>query len=54
MSRVVRALFASVFSLAITIPPVNAQSESKQPQDPTAAPVQQKLDKEQKRKLKRL
>jgi GWxTD domain-containing protein len=53
MSRVVRALFASVFSLAITIPPVNAQSESKQPQDPTAAPVQQKLDKEQKRKLKK-
>jgi GWxTD domain-containing protein len=53
MSRVVRALFASVFSLAITIPPVNAQSESKQPQDPTAAPVQQKLDKEQKKKLKK-
>src|SRR5882757_6810061 len=53
MSRVVRALFASLFSLSITIPPVNAQSEAKQPQDPAAAPVQQKLDKEQKRKLKK-
>jgi GWxTD domain-containing protein len=49
MSRVVRTVIASFFSLAITIPPVNAQ----QAQDPTAAPAQQKLDKEQKRKLKK-
>jgi GWxTD domain-containing protein len=49
MSRVARTLFASLFSLAIAIPPVNAQ----QAQDPTAAPVPQKLDKEQKRKIKK-
>ena len=49
MSRVVRTLFASVFSLAIAIPPVSAQ----QAQDPTPAPVPQKLDKEQKRKIKK-
>jgi GWxTD domain-containing protein len=49
MSRVVRTLVASFFSLAITIPPVSAQ----QAQDPTAAPVPQKLDKEQKKKIKK-
>jgi GWxTD domain-containing protein len=48
MSRVVRTLFASFFSLAITIPPVSAQ----QAQDPIA-PAPQKLDKEQKRKIKK-
>jgi GWxTD domain-containing protein len=48
MSRVVRTLFASFFSLAITIPPVSAQ----QAQDPIA-PVPQKLDKEQKRKIRK-
>src|SRR5450631_3499958 len=52
MSRVVRALFTSVFSLAITIPPITAQ-QAPPAQDPTAEPVQQKLDKEQKRKLKK-
>src|ERR1700680_4291185 len=46
MSRVARTLFASFFSLAITMPPVGAQ----QVQD---APVPQKLDKEQKRKIKK-
>jgi GWxTD domain-containing protein len=53
MSRVFRALFASFFSLSIAIPPINAhpQSESKQVQDPAAAP--QKLDKEQKKKLRK-
>src|SRR6202521_5829013 len=49
MPRVVRTLFVSIFSLAITIPPASAQ----QAQDPTAAPVPQKLDKEQKRKIKK-
>jgi GWxTD domain-containing protein len=49
MSRVVRAGFALLFSLGITIPPVPAQEQ----QDPTAAPQPQKLDKEQKRKLKK-
>jgi GWxTD domain-containing protein len=49
MSRVVRTVVASFFSLAITIPPVHAQ----QAQDPTAAPAPQKLDKEQKRKIKK-
>jgi GWxTD domain-containing protein len=55
MSRVVRTLVASLFSLSIAIPPIHAypraQGEAKQPQDPTAAP--QKLDKEQKKKLKK-
>src|ERR1700692_4521261 len=46
MSRVARSLFASFFSLAMTMLPVGAQ----QVQD---APVPQKLDKEQKRKMKR-
>ncbi len=49
MSRVVRALVVSVFSFAINMPSVSAQ----QAQDPGAAPVPQKIDKEQKRKIKR-
>src|SRR2546421_2264127 len=49
MSRVVRALFVSIFSVAISIPPVFGQ----QAQDPVAPPSPQKLDKEQKRKLKK-
>src|SRR5580693_4286663 len=55
MSRVVRALFTSLFSLSIAIPPAHPQpqGEAKQAQDPTAAPVQQKLDKEQKKKLRK-
>jgi GWxTD domain-containing protein len=55
MSRVVRTLVACLFSLSIAIPPINAhpepQGEAKQPQDPTAPP--QKLDKEQKKKLRK-
>jgi GWxTD domain-containing protein len=53
MSRVIHALFASFFSLSIAIPPINAypQSEAKQAQDPTAAP--QKMDKEQKKKMRK-
>src|SRR6266849_9405162 len=49
MSRVVRALVVSVFSFAINMPSVSAQ----QAQDPGAAPVPQKIDKEQKRKMKK-
>src|ERR1700756_81093 len=49
MSRVVRTLFVSVFSIAIVMPPVFAQ----QAQDPGAAPTPQKLDKDTKRKMKR-
>src|SRR5246500_133827 len=49
MSRVVRTLFVSVFSIAIVMPPVLAQ----QAQDPGAAPTPQKLDKDTKRKMKR-
>jgi GWxTD domain-containing protein len=49
MSRVVRTVIASFFSLAISIPPIHGQ----QAQDPTAAPAPQKLDKEQKRKIKK-
>jgi GWxTD domain-containing protein len=55
MSRVVRTLVASLFSLSIAIPPIHAhpqpQGEAKQPQDPAAPP--QKLDKEQKKKLRK-
>src|SRR6266478_5786776 len=52
MSRVVRTLFASIFSIAIAMiamPSAFAQ----QAQDPSAAPTPQKLDKEAKRKMKR-
>src|ERR1700682_1404006 len=49
MSRVVRTLFVSIFSIAIAIPTVSAQ----QAQDPGTPPVPQKLDKEAKRKMKR-
>src|ERR1700686_4104637 len=55
MSRVVCTLVACLFSLSIAIPPINAhpqpQGEAKQAQDPTAPP--QKLDKEQKKKLRK-
>jgi len=50
MSRVVRVLFAGLFSFAIAIPPVPAQQEA-QGENPPPAP--QKLDKEHKKKLKR-
>jgi GWxTD domain-containing protein len=46
MSRVARTVFASLFSLAITIPPVGAE----QAQD---APAPQKLDRDQKKKIKK-
>jgi len=49
MPRVARVLFVSLFSLAITIPPVLAQQP--QDQDPSSAP--KKLDKEQKKKIKK-
>jgi GWxTD domain-containing protein len=51
MPRVVHAVVASFFSLTLMLPPGGAQSP--QAQDPTAAPVPQKLDKEQKRKMKK-
>jgi len=49
MPRVVRTLIVSLFSLAIALPPVNGQ----QAQDPTAPSGPQKLDKDQKKKIKR-
>jgi GWxTD domain-containing protein len=49
MSRVVRTLFVSIFSLALAMPSVSAQ----QAQDPGAAPAPQKLNKETKRKMRR-
>src|SRR5467141_2186165 len=49
MSRVVRTLFVSIFSIAMAMPSVFAQ----QAQDPGAAPTTQKPDKETKRKMKR-
>ena len=56
MSRVARTLSAVLFSLSICVPmPTFAQGESQTqaPADPTAAPKPQKLDKEQKKKLKK-
>src|ERR1700733_9555526 len=60
MFRVVRTLSAVLFSLSICVPPpIQAQGESQAPAtqapvDPTAAPPPlKKLDKEQKRKLKK-
>jgi GWxTD domain-containing protein len=47
----VHAVIASLFSLTLTLPPVGAQE--RQMQDPAAAPQPQKLDKEQKRKMKK-
>jgi GWxTD domain-containing protein len=49
MPRVARTLFASVFSLVLCVPQVFAQ----QAQDPTAAPVPQKLTKDTKKKMKK-
>jgi len=49
MLRVVRALTVSLFSLAIIVPPIPAQEA----QDPKAAPSPQRLDKEQKKKLRK-
>jgi GWxTD domain-containing protein len=49
MSRVVRTLFVSLFSLAIAIPPVNAQ----QAQDPNAPAAPQTLTKDQKKEQNR-
>src|SRR5258708_37817950 len=49
MSRVVRTLFVSIFSIAIAIPIVSAQ----QSQDTGAPPAPQKLNKETKRKTRK-
>jgi GWxTD domain-containing protein len=49
MSRVVRALFVSIFSIAIAMPPAFAQ----QAQDPAALPVPKKMDKDTKRKMRK-
>src|SRR5438445_7000347 len=50
MARVVRSLFASVFSVMISMPPVMAQKEA---QDPVTSTTPQKLTKEQKKKMGR-
>src|SRR5438445_3857151 len=49
MSRVVRTLLAALFSLALVVPSVQGQ----QAQDPNAPIGPKKLDKEQKRKIKK-
>src|SRR5579864_1846990 len=49
MSRLVRSAIFSLLSLAIILPAVPAQEA----QDPNAAPTPQKLNKEQKRKIKK-
>jgi GWxTD domain-containing protein len=50
MSRVMRTLFALLFSVAIVLPAVCAQEA----QDPNSAQTQQKLTKEQKKKTKQV
>ncbi len=49
MLRVVRALFVSIFSIAIAMPPAYAQ----QAQDPAAPPAPKKMDKDTKRKMRK-
>src|SRR6266700_2216529 len=49
MLRVMRALFVSIFSIAIAMPPAFAQ----QAQDPAALPVPKKMDKNTKRKMRK-
>jgi len=49
MSRVVRTLLVSIFSIAFSVPSVFGQ----QAQDPNAPPAPQKLDTETKRKMRR-
>jgi GWxTD domain-containing protein len=49
MPRAVRLLFASLFSIAVAIPPMFAQ----QAQDQDASSAPRKLDKEQKKKIKK-
>ncbi len=49
MLRVMRALFVSIFSIAIAMPPAFAQ----QAQDPAALPVPKKMDKDTKRKMRK-
>src|SRR6266403_1595303 len=51
MARVVRSLFASAFSILITVSPVTAQQA--QNPDPVVATTPQKLTKEQKKKMGR-
>ena len=54
MSRVARTLFASFFSLAISMPPAAFAQQAQDPgQGVAPAPVPQKMDKETKRKMKR-
>ena len=50
MARVVRSLFASAFSLLISLTPAVAQQEA---QDPATSTSPQKLTKEQKKKMGR-
>jgi len=52
MSRVTRTLLVSVFSLAIALPSTYAQQAAPL-QDPSVLPAPKKLDKEQKRKMKK-
>src|SRR5712691_6364198 len=49
MSRVVRTLFVSFFSIVIAMPPAFAQ----QAQDPAALPVPKRMDKDTKRKMRK-
>jgi GWxTD domain-containing protein len=52
MARVVRTLFATVFSILISLPPSMAQQAQQAP-DPKDPPAPQKLTKEQKKKMGR-
>src|SRR5271163_58864 len=51
MSRVIRSVFVSLFSIAVAMPPLTAQQP--QVQDPPPEIKHQNLDKEQKKKIKR-
>src|SRR5277367_6319938 len=54
MSRVARTLFASLFSVSLCVTPSIQAQQAQAPPDPAAAPTApQKLDKEQRKKLKK-
>jgi len=53
MQRVVRTLLVSLFSLTIALPPVNGQQSGQEAQDPNPPIGPQKLDKAQKKRIKR-
>ncbi|HLK06225.1 MAG TPA: GWxTD domain-containing protein [Candidatus Acidoferrum sp.] len=53
MSRVLRTVISGIFAFSIALPPMQAQQAQAPANDPTAPPTNQKLTKEQKKKMGR-